>query len=245
MQSDTWITIILIIGCAVSFHNGANAQQSHEKCAQIRYSKPKKDAMPYRVERIEGQAVFAPVSQKEEFIMAGICLVLFNEKDKKSVAVTTTNDTGQFELTDVAPGAYTLVASVEKEELHRIVLPIRLYSTKEKGGGRQRILLHMRSKEDGRNSYATPITNPALREELLQMIKQDQSIRNEMISKGADHPDQSIQGKMQSIDAANLARLKVILQKYGWPKPGFVGVDGTDDAFMIVQQLLISGRYST
>ncbi len=148
MQSNTWITIFLIISHTIFFHNAANAQESPEKCAQIQYSKPNKDAMLYQVERIEGQAVFASVSQKEEFPAGGVCLVLFNEKDKQPVEVTTTNDTGQFELPDVAPGKYTLIASVVKEELHKIVLPIRLYSTKGKGSRRQGILLHMRSKND-------------------------------------------------------------------------------------------------
>jgi len=235
MQSNIWIKIILAIGYIMSFHNFANAGQNYEKCRQIPYSNPKKGSTSYRAERIAGQAVFAPVSQKEEFWAAGICLVLFNDKDKKLVAVTTTNDAGQFEFTDVAPGTYTLIVSVENEELRKLVLPIRLYATKENGSRRQDILLHLRSKEDGRNSYPTLISNPALREELLLMVKRDQSVRDEMIGKGVDHPDKAIQEKMRSIDAANLARLKVILQKYGWPGPGLVGKDGADAAFLIVQ----------
>jgi len=236
MRSNIGITIILVISHIISFRNFANAQQNDEKCRQIRYSSPRKGAKPYRLEHIEGQTVLAPVSQNDETGTGGICLVLFNEKDKKPIAVTTAaNDTGRFELRDVAPGAYTLIASVEGEELHKIVLPIRLYATKEKGSRRRGILLHLRLKEDSRNSYSTLITNLALREELLLMVERDQSVRNELIGKGADHPDQAMQEKMRSIDADNLARLKVILQKYGWPGPGLVGKDGADAAFLIVQ----------
>jgi len=133
MRSNPWITIIAVIIHIISFSNYTNAQQGNEKCPQIPYSNPKKGRIPYRVERIEGRALVALVSQKEEFPAGGICLVLFNEKGKKPVAVTTTNDTGQFELTDVAPGTYTLIASVENEELHKIVFPIRSYATKAKG----------------------------------------------------------------------------------------------------------------
>ncbi len=236
MRSNIGITIILVIIHTISFRNFANAQQNDEKCQQIRYSSPRKGAKPYRLEHIEGQTVLAPVSQNDEAWTSGICLVLFNEKDKKPIAVTTSaNDTGRFELRDVAPGAYTLIASVEGEELHKIVLPIRLYATKEKGSRLRGILLHLRLKEDSRNSYSTLITNLALREELLLMVERDQSVRNELIRKGVDHPDQAIQEKMRSIDTDNLARLKVILQKYGWPGPGLVGRDGADAAFLIVQ----------
>jgi hypothetical protein len=235
MQSNIWITIILVVSFVISFHHGANAQKADEKCRQIVYSPHKKGARPYPVRRIEGQALFAFVSQKEEMSVGGICLVLFSEKDKKPVAATTTNDNGQFEFADVAPGAYTLIASAADEELQKIVLAIRLYAAKEKGSGAQGILFHLRSKEDRRNSYAAPITNPALREELLQMFKQDQSIRDEMIAKGIDYPDQATREKMRSIDAANLSRLKVILQKYGCPGPGLVGPDGSEAAFYIVQ----------
>ena len=228
MQKNFWITVIVVISHIIFFRNYAHGQQSNEKCRQIPYSNPGKDRIPYRVERIEGQAVFAFVSQKEEILAGGICLVLFDEKDKKPVAVTTTNDTGQFELTEVAPGTYTLLASVENEELKKIVLPIRLGATKARE--RQGFLLHLRSKEDSRNSYATIIRNQELREELLRMIKLDQSVRI-----GVDHRDPAIQEKMRSIDEANLSRLKEILQKYGWPGPGLVGKDGAEAAFFIVQ----------
>jgi len=228
MQKNFWITITVVISHIVFLSYYAYAQQSNEKCRQIPYSSPRKGRIPYRVDRIEGQALYSFVSQKEEILAGGICLVLFNEKDKKPIAVTTTNDTGQFELTEVVPGTYTLIASVENDDLKKIVLPIRLDDSKAKEP--QGFLLHLRSKEDSRNSYVSIIRNLALREELLRMIKLDQSVRI-----GVDLRDPAIQEKMRSIDAANLSRLKEILQKYGWPGPGLVGKDGAEAAFIIVQ----------
>ncbi len=230
MPKNFWIIITVVIGHIIYSGNHAYAQQSSEKCSQIPYSNPGKGRPPYRVERIEGQALFAFVSQKEEMLTGGICLVLFNEEDKKPVATITTNDNGQFELSEVAPGTYTLIASVENEKLKKIVLPIRIDSSAAKA--RQGFLLHLRSKEDSRNSYVTIIRNQELREELLQLAKLDQSVR---IGKDVDHRDQAIQEKMRSIDTSNLSRLKEILQKYGWPGPGLVGNDGAEAAFLIVQ----------
>jgi len=76
---------------------------------------------------------------------------------------------------------------------------------------------------------------PALRAKLLQRVKADQAIRNEMIQKGADHPDQSILARMEVIDSANTKLMKGIIRQYGWPSQKLVGHDGTEAAFLLVQ----------
>jgi hypothetical protein len=77
--------------------------------------------------------------------------------------------------------------------------------------------------------------NSDLRRELLQRVEQDQAIRNELIRKGADHPDRSILARMKAIDASNTRRMRIIVRKYGWPSPTLVGRDGTEAAFLLVQ----------
>src|SRR5215813_9541145 len=91
------------------------------------------------------------------------------------------------------------------------------------------------SNSQAQTSSAQAVANPALRQELLQRVEQDQAIRNELIKKGMEHPDQSILARMQAIDASNTERMKAIVRQYGWPGPGLVGRDGTDAAFLLVQ----------
>ena len=92
----------------------------------------------------------------------------------------------------------------------------------------------------GRDAWAQtdgprPVADPALRQELLKRFEQDQAIRNELISKGIEHPDKAILARMEAIDASNTARLRVVIRRYGWPGPELVGRDGTEAAFYIVQ----------
>lgn len=79
------------------------------------------------------------------------------------------------------------------------------------------------------------VTNPALRQELLERLKQDQAIRDEYIKKGVEHPDPSVVARMNAIDADNTERMRAIVRQYGWPGLGLVGKDGTNAAFLLVQ----------
>lgn len=73
---------------------------------------------------------------------------------------------------------------------------------------------------------ATP-TNPALREELLQMRELDQEVR-----KSSEKGDFS---KWEETDAANQKRIKQIVEQYGWPTFAMVGEDGAGAAWLIAQ----------
>ena len=79
------------------------------------------------------------------------------------------------------------------------------------------------------------VKKPALRLELLKRVEQDQAIRNELISKGAQNPDKAILARMQAADTANTKRMKAIVSQYGWLSPELVGRDGADAAFLLVQ----------
>lgn len=91
------------------------------------------------------------------------------------------------------------------------------------------------SGSQAQESGVPAAANPALRRELIKRVKQDQAIRNELISKGVGHPDKSILARMEAIDASNTKRMRVIVRQYGWPGPKLVGRDGTEAAFLLVQ----------
>lgn len=79
------------------------------------------------------------------------------------------------------------------------------------------------------------VKEPALRRELLRRVEQDQAIRDELISKGIEHPDKALLARMRTIDIANTKRVRAIVRRYGWPRPRLVGRDGADAAFLLVQ----------
>ncbi len=80
-----------------------------------------------------------------------------------------------------------------------------------------------------------PVRKPALRQELLKRVEQDQAIRKELISKGSANPDKAVLERMQAIDLDNSKRVRAIVRRYGWPSPELVGRDGAEAAFLIVQ----------
>ena len=79
------------------------------------------------------------------------------------------------------------------------------------------------------------IANPVLRAELLERAELDQAVRREFIQKGVDRPNEDVVARGRAIDVENLARLKAIVAKYGWPGPELVGKDGTEAAFLLLQ----------
>jgi Family of unknown function (DUF6624) len=96
-------------------------------------------------------------------------------------------------------------------------------------------ILLLASNIQAQTTNAQSVANPTLRQELLQRVEQDQAIRNELIKKGIEHPDESVLARMKAIDAANTERMRAIVRQYGWPGPELVGQDGTDGAFLLVQ----------
>jgi tetratricopeptide (TPR) repeat protein len=77
-----------------------------------------------------------------------------------------------------------------------------------------------------RDRKRNSVSHPALREELLTRMREDQAVRT------APRPDLS---KMRRVDAANTAWMKKVLDEHGWPGRSMVGEDGAMAAWLLVQ----------
>lgn len=83
---------------------------------------------------------------------------------------------------------------------------------------------------------------PALRDELLAMEQADQAIRQKFIALVQESDGQPpmneflpLKTRMDSIDAANMERVRAIIDQHGFPTPSMVGADGVSAAFLIIQ----------
>jgi hypothetical protein len=76
-------------------------------------------------------------------------------------------------------------------------------------------------------AHAAAPTQPALRDELLKMGQHDQEVRHAA--------DQEGMRKWIEVDAANQARLKQIVDQYGWPTYDMVGEEAATDAWLLAQ----------
>ncbi len=74
--------------------------------------------------------------------------------------------------------------------------------------------------------FVQSLKEPALREELLRRMKEDQRVRLE--------PDVNPREWMR-IDRDNLAYIKKVIDEHGWPGRSMVGDDGALAAFLLVQ----------
>lgn len=78
-------------------------------------------------------------------------------------------------------------------------------------------------------------TDPALRKQLLAMVKVDQGVRQAWAKAGVQDPHNPVIPRMLAVDAANLKELKPIIAAHGFPTPAMVGNDGVEAAFLLVQ----------
>lgn len=90
------------------------------------------------------------------------------------------------------------------------------------------------------------VQNPALREELVKRMKAEQDARTEWIRLNPSHKPLSSEElkqpemkaameNMEKIDKENLAWLKSVVDRHGWPGKSVVGKEGAQGAFLIAQ----------
>lgn len=79
------------------------------------------------------------------------------------------------------------------------------------------------------------VEHPTLRSELLKMAQIDQEVRQFVYGSRGAPPDSATLAHMDSTDAVHTARLKEIVEQYGWPDNSLVGQDGANAAHLIVQ----------
>jgi hypothetical protein len=85
------------------------------------------------------------------------------------------------------------------------------------------------SRDSGRT-----FSEPALRTALQQHAERDQQVRDAWMAAGMSLD--SKEGKaMQQVDASNLAWLKSVIARSGFPTPEQVGIEGVTDAWLLVQ----------
>jgi hypothetical protein len=222
--------IIFVLAALIHLQNDVSAQQ---RCSQIEYPTPDASLQEYRLNQIEGQTIYASPSQKWELGSGnGVCVTIFDRKTKERVASVRTDNKGQFEFVNIAPGKYMLTA--DAGDLQVISIPLQLRPGRRDYKS-HRLLLRLREKQDKRKSYVTLVTLPALRKELLEMIERDQNIRDEIIKSGADHPSKEVLARMDLIDRRNTLRMKSIIKENGWPGLELVGWDGSEAAFFLIQ----------
>jgi hypothetical protein len=80
-----------------------------------------------------------------------------------------------------------------------------------------------------------PSINQELRKELLRMTKEDQDARKALIDEQSSKPGSQEAKRVETIDKANTARMKEIVDKHGWPGKSLVGTDGANAAWLLVQ----------
>jgi len=74
---------------------------------------------------------------------------------------------------------------------------------------------------------------PALRDELLRMMEEDQAARMELIR--ANFKDEAAAERLRAIDTKNTARLKELIAQKGWPGKTLVGKRAANAAWLLVQ----------
>jgi hypothetical protein len=77
------------------------------------------------------------------------------------------------------------------------------------------------------------MVNEQLRQELLAMRAEDQSVRQELIDFG--ELGGSYVPRMEVVHRKNAARLRELIAQYGWPAEDIAGRDGAEAAWLIAQ----------
>lgn len=139
----TKIATILVFGAVLLVFSGpclAQQRGNSSECSTVYENHNQTDYGPLKVGVIEGTSVIQVGTSQEQPGAPGACLVLFTEKEHKLVASVKSDSTGRFELKDVAPGRYRLIARAEGLCTANIPLEVVKSSRRQK----TEILVHFR-----------------------------------------------------------------------------------------------------
>jgi hypothetical protein len=102
------------------------------------------------------------------------------------------------------------------------------------------VLFGQETKDAEKKSSAA--ADEKLRQELLQMVKEDQDVRMKLLdlAKSASRDPKKLGDlpeikKLRDLDKKNTEQLKALVVKHGWPGKSLVGVDGAHAAWLLVQ----------
>jgi len=82
-------------------------------------------------------------------------------------------------------------------------------------------------------AISVAVAQPALRDELLAMMDADQGARDKLIK--SDFKDEEALAEMKALDGRHTARLKQIVDAWGWPTSSLVGEKAAHAAWLLVQ----------
>lgn len=80
--------------------------------------------------------------------------------------------------------------------------------------------------------------NEELRAELIGMAREDSRTRGELL-RGGRLPKFGYSEEMRRVHERNNARMREIVEEFGWPGSGLVGEDGCEAAWLIVQHAVL------
>lgn len=87
-----------------------------------------------------------------------------------------------------------------------------------------------RNSQLASDTKASPCSHPVLRSELLAMSEKDQTVRGRINSEGETS---ELLEEESRIDWRNTARMKLIVDEFGWPTRSMVGKDGAKAAWLM------------
>jgi hypothetical protein len=95
------------------------------------------------------------------------------------------------------------------------------------------------------------VKSPKLRQELVARMAEDQEARKQWLrlmgrpqqSKDAKKQIDLAMAKLREVDRKNLVRMKVIVDRSGWPGKSMVGSDGAQAAWLLVQHADLDLRF--
>src|SRR5690348_6899225 len=82
------------------------------------------------------------------------------------------------------------------------------------------------------------LMDEALRAELLEMERVDRAVRADLVARGELHRS-GYHPEMEELHRRNNARMRAIIDTYGWPGYSLVGEDGCRAAGFIVQHAIL------